>query len=57
MRIETWVSDKGATEIHHFIEGTNVYLFGFNTDVLGEKTYKEVLGVIEKRVKELSETY
>lgn len=52
IKIETWRSDKGDTEIHHFIEGTQTYLFGFNRDVLGEDLYRRVLLMVTKKLQE-----
>jgi hypothetical protein len=51
MRIETWKSDKGDEEIHHFIAGTNTYLFGFNRKLLGDDIYQFVRTLIEGRPK------
>jgi hypothetical protein len=53
MRIETWVSDKGDEEVHHFVEGTNTYLFGVNRDLLGKDIYERVKGLVEERIKEI----
>lgn len=42
IRVETWHSDKGAEEIHHFIEDTEIYLFGFNRKLFGETLYHKI---------------
>ena len=47
MRIETWKSNKGNREIHHFVDGTQTYLFGFNKQYLGKKMYGIVRLLIE----------
>lgn len=49
MKVEIWKSNKGKEEIHHFIEGTQTYLFGFNKKVLGTKLYKQVLNLVKKQ--------
>lgn len=56
MRIETWISNKGDEEIHHFVEGAaNLYLFGFNKKLLGESAYSKVLEIVEDRIAYLME--
>jgi hypothetical protein len=55
--METWTSDKGGEEIHHFVEGEqNTYLFGFNRDLLGDTCYLEVRSLVLERLKQLEET-
>lgn len=52
MRIETWRSDNGGEEIHHFAEGeVNTYLFGFNKKLLGKKLYKKVKELVEEEAR------
>jgi hypothetical protein len=53
MTIETWVSDKGNSEIHHFIEGTQTYLFGFNAKLLGYGNYADVIKIVTSKLKEM----
>ena len=54
MNIETWTSNKGAEEIHHFVEGDQkTYLFGFNERLLGADLYNEVLQLVATRIKQL----
>lgn len=55
MRIETWVSNKGGEEIHHFVTGTQIYLFGINRKRLGEKTYRQVYEIIRRRNNEIED--
>ena len=55
MRIETWTSDHGGEEIHHFINGTQTYLFGFNRDLLGESLYADVLQRVHIRLGEIAQ--
>ena len=56
MKIETWSSDKGDEEIHHFVEGKhNTYLFGFNRKLLGSIAYLEVREIINNRLQYLEE--
>ena len=47
--IETWTSDKGNEEIHHFADGQ--YLWGFNRKVLGEALYHEIDNMITIRLR------
>ena len=44
--IETWTSNKGNSEVHHFIAGTQTYVFGVNKELLGEDGYYAVKGFI-----------
>lgn len=53
MRIETWISDKGDEEVHHFIDLSNIYLFGFNKKILGDTLYGEIRVAVEARLREL----
>jgi hypothetical protein len=55
MRIETWTSDKGGEEIHHFddSETPERYLFGFNKSLLGGPAYLAVRKIVNDRLKEL----
>lgn len=49
--VETWKSDKGQEEIHHFVEGAqNTYLFGFNRKLLGRIAYESVRRIVEDRL-------
>ena len=54
MNIETWKSDKGEEEIHHFVEGEqNTYLFGFNRKLLGNHLYRVVKALVQIRLDEI----
>lgn len=46
--IEVWVSNKGNEEVHHFMKGRpDLYLFGFNRQLLGEALYHRVVAMVE----------
>ncbi len=47
---ETWVSDRGNEEIHHFEAGTQTYLWGFNKRKLGPKLYDIIKILIEQDI-------
>lgn len=49
MTTETWTSDKGNEEIHHFLDG-KVYLWGFNKQLLGQELYDLVEACVESRL-------
>lgn len=54
MLIETWQSDKGKEEIHHFDkEDPNIYLFGFNRQLLGEYLYQHFVKMVELKLQEI----
>lgn len=55
MVIETWESDKGGEEIHHFIDGTNTYLFGINKKLLGNRLYQHIKGLVALRLEEIND--
>ena len=51
MRIETWRSNKGQEEIHHFVEGEqDTYVFGINAQLLGTAFYGQVLSMVQNRL-------
>ena len=50
MRVETWTSNKGAEEIHHFIPDTQTYLFGINAKLLGYGCYHDVMKIVTERL-------
>lgn len=51
MNIETWQSNKGQEEIHHFLDvGQNTYVFGINAQLLGYHFYLQLKDQIEKRL-------
>lgn len=53
-RIETWQSNLGNTELQHFLKnGHETYVFGINRDLLGKKTYKEILKIVKKRLEKI----
>ena len=53
MRTETWKSNKGNEEIHHFIIGTQTYIFGINEKLLGYELYAKVRQLVEDRLEYL----
>ena len=40
---ERWLSSDNQTEIHYFIKGTDVYVFGYNPDLLNEDIVNRIL--------------
>ena len=56
MRIETWTSDKGNEEIHHFLdESPQTYLFGFNEKLLGTELLEIVRWLVKQEFKKINE--
>ena len=56
MVVETWVSNKGLEEVHHFADNhANVYLFGFNRKLLGPDLYDKVRALVQDRLIELGQ--
>lgn len=56
MRIETWKSDLGGKEVHHFAEfDDKTYLFGLNVELLGEEFYKETKDRVLKRIEQIQD--
>lgn len=54
MNIETWTSNKGQEEIHHFIDGEqNTYVFGINAKLLGDEFYGDILRRVMRRLQAL----
>lgn len=58
MKIETWTSDQGGKEVHHFCEGNDrVYLFGLNVDLLGDEFYANIKRQVEERIGEIQDEH
>lgn len=56
MRIETWKSDLGGHEVHHFAgDDDRIYLFGLNVELLGQKFYEEIQARVKARVGEMQD--
>ncbi len=53
MKLEIWQSDNNREERHYFIEGGdrgyqhNTYLFGYNPQLISDKTAAAILILIE----------
>lgn len=57
MNIETWISDKGHSELQHFLDDSaSIYLFGFNKQLLGDVCYNRVKHLVEERLNKLNES-
>ena len=58
MQTETWTSDKGGQEVHHFCDCDNkTYLFGLNVELLGEKFHQEMTARVVARIGEIQDEY
>lgn len=58
MNIETWTSNIGGHEVHHFCECDNrTYLFGINVKLLGENFYEEIKKRVEERIGQLQDEH
>lgn len=49
IRTEKWESTKGRTEIHHYVKGTDRYIFGYNPSVVSKKQAKQIMKIIGKK--------
>jgi len=43
VRIERWKSSEQNEEIHFFVKGTQIYLAGFNPQLIPEEKIREIL--------------
>lgn len=50
LRVEKWKSSENRQEIHYFIEGTQVYVVGFNPDLVPEDVIIRALKGLGYRV-------
>ena len=51
MNIETWTSDKGGKEVHHFLaDARNTYIFGINKELLGDDVYEVMMLMAKNRL-------
>jgi len=48
MRVEKWKSNQNRYEQHYYVDGTDIYLFGFNPKCFDEK---RVRGFFESEMK------
>jgi len=51
LHTEIWTSTHCNSEIHHFLgKSKATYVFGFNPQLISQKTYKKILELIQKEL-------